>query len=318
MFIRLIQEDIFMKTLNTIKKVSPLNNCTEVPTGIYIIKKLLAFFMIYAVSAVVGEVIIIGGLSLAGYDPLNGVMPTGKFGMLLPYYGNAIFILATILYCKLIEKRTVKELGFNKKGIPQYFVGAIIAIVLLTAVIAVCCVTGSITYTGFNSNVDVLYIVALLLGLVIQGATEEIMCRGFLMQSLQKKTSVAVAIFVSSTAFALPHLLTLLEADTLYAVVGIVNLYLVSIIFSLLMLCGSNIWVSCGLHTVWNFLLYGVFGLTLSGSQSNSDAVFKFEATSSNIINGGVYGVEASVVTTVILLVVVIVIVVRFCKKESK
>ena len=309
-----------MKTLNTIKKINPLNNSTEVPTGIYIIKKLLAFFMIYAVSAVVGEGIIIAGLSLAGYDPLNGVMPTGKFGMLLPYYGHIIFILTTILYCKFIEKRTIKELGFNKKGIPQYFVGSVIAVVLLTAIIAVCCVTGSITYNGFNSNVDVVYIVALLLSLVIQGANEEIMCRGFLMQSLQKKTSVTVAIFVSSTAFALPHLLTLLEADTLYAIVGIVNLYLVSIIFSLLVLCGSNIWVSCGLHTVWNFLLYGVFGLTLSGSESSSDAVFKFEATSANIINGGVYGVEASVVTTVVLLVAVIIILKRFSKskKESK
>lgn len=307
-----------MKPINTIKKINPLNNSTEVPTGVYIVKKLLAFFMIYVVSAVVGEVIIIAGLSFAGYDPLNGVMPTGKFGMLLPYYGNAIFILVTILYCKLIEKQAVKALGFEKKRILQYFIGALIAVVLLTAVIAVCCVTGSITYNGFNSEVDVLYIVVLLLGLVIQGATEEIMCRGFLMQSLQKKTSVSVAIFVSSTAFALPHLLTLLEADTLYAIVGIVNLYLVSIIFSLLMLCGSNIWISCGLHTVWNFLLYGVFGLTLSGSESTSDAVFKFESTSSSIINGGVYGVEASVVTTVILLVAVIIILVRFSKKESK
>jgi membrane protease YdiL (CAAX protease family) len=307
-----------MKPINTIKKINPLNNSTEVPTGVYIVKKLLAFFMIYAVSAVVGEVIIIAGLSFAGYDPLNGVMPTGKFGMLLPYYGNAIFILVTILYCKFIEKQAVKALGFEKNRILQYFAGALIAVVLLTAVIAVCCVTGSITYNGFNSEVDVLYIVVLLLGLVIQGATEEIMCRGFLMQSLQKKTSVSVAIFVSSTAFALPHLLTLLEADTLYAIVGIVNLYLVSIIFSLLMLCGSNIWISCGLHTVWNFLLYGVFGLTLSGSESTSDAVFKFESTSSSIINGGVYGVEASVVTTVILLVAVIIILVRFSKKESK
>ena len=307
-----------MKPINTIKKINPLNNSTEVPTGVYIVKKLLAFFMIYAVSAVVGEVIIIAGLSFAGYDPLNGVMPTRKFGMLLPYYGNAIFILVTILYCKLIEKQEVKNMRLEKKRILQYFIGALIAVVLLTAVIAVCCVTGSITYNGFNSEVDVLYIVVLLLGLVIQGATEEIMCRGFLMQSLQKKTSVSVAIFVSSTAFALPHLLTLLEADTLYAIVGIVNLYLVSIIFSLLMLCGSNIWISCGLHTVWNFLLYGVFGLTLSGSESTSDAVFKFESTSSSIINGGVYVVEASVVTTVILLVAVIIILVRFSKKESK
>ena len=135
----------------------------------------------------------------------------------------------------------------------------------------------------------------------MQGAAEEILCRGFLMTSLMKKVSVPMAIFVSSTAFVVPHLGTLMMADLPYAVIGVINLYLISAIFSILMLGKNSIWISCGLHSAWNFLLSGVFGLTLSGNEANGDVLLHFEVPQSSLINGGVYGIEASLVTTVVL-----------------
>lgn len=109
----------------------------------------------------------------------------------------------------------------------------------------------------------------MLLGFIIQSAAEETMSRGFLLQTLLKKTSVPVAILVSSTMFSLPHFLSLFETETKYAVIGVINLYLISIIFSLLMILRSNIWIACGLHGIWNFVLYGIMGLSLSGSETN-------------------------------------------------
>lgn len=304
-----------MKTKNFIRNINPFNNAQEMPTALYIIKKMLAFFLIYGLSAILGEAIIIGVLSAMGYDPLNGVMPTGHLGELLQYYGFVVFFIVTALYCKLIEKRKLNTLGFNKKGLDYLFGGAV-AILLLAVIIGLCCVSGVLSFSGIAAGIDIGYLIALFFAFLIQSLAEETICRGFLLPSLSKKTSLPIAIFVSSTAFALPHLSSLLSADTKFAVVGIINLYLVSVIFSLLFVLRSNIFIVSGLHCVWNFVLNGVMGLSVSGSDSNASGVLNFEVYSGNILNGGVYGLEASIITTVVLGIFAIVLA-RICHKRG-
>lgn len=272
----------------------------ERSTIVYVSKKVLAFLILYGVSAIIGEVIIIGGLSIAGYNPLHGVMPTGQIGDLIPYYGFSIFLLSAIIYCRFIEKRSINSMGFNKR-IGDFFVGAGIAIVLLIIILGLCCVCGGISYVGISENVDYIYLFALLCGLLIQGTAEEALCRGFLMHSLIHKISHKSAILISATAFVLPHFTSLMEVEISFVIIGTVNLYLISITFSLLMLYRVNIWISCGLHCIWNFLLYGVFGLTLSGGVANTEGILCFKANVSSVLNGDEYGIEASIVTTIVL-----------------
>ncbi len=297
------------------KNISPFNNREDMPKALYIIKKMLAFFLVYALFVGIGEALIIGILSAMGYDPLHGVLPEGNIAVLLKYYGFAVFFVVTLLYCKLFEKRKLKSLGFNKRVL-DYFVGAVLAVVLLAVIMFVCCVTGVMSFGGFTSGTDVLYLLALFAGFLIQGSAEELVCRGFLLPSLLKKTSLPVAVLVSSTAFALPHLPTVLEADPQFALIGVINLYLVSAVFSLLFILRSNIYIVCGLHSVWNFVLNGAMGLSVSGSNSNENSLLNFNVNAQNILSGGAYGVEASVVTAVLLGIVTIILV-KLCHKRG-
>ena len=283
-----------------IYNLNPFNNETNMSSAEYSIKKLLAFILIYCFSAVLGEGIIIGILYGMGYDPLYGIMPTGEMSDLLFYYGFLVFFLVTILYCRFVEKKNIKEIGFLGNPI-EYFFGAIVATFLLVAILGIGCLCGSISFCGFNTDVNIKSILLWVFAFVIQGATEEIMCRGFLFNSLKSKISIPLAIIISSTAFMVPHLFSLMEADFAYAVVGIINLYLVSIIFSILVLRKSNIWIACGLHSAWNFILYVIMGLSLSGSERDSNGVVLFIVKDLNIFNGAHYGIEASVITTVVL-----------------
>lgn len=303
-----------MKTKNFIRNINPFNNAQEMPTALYIVKKILAFFLIYGVSAILGEAVIIGILTAMGYDPLNGVMPTGLFAELLKNYGMALFIAIALIYCKFIEKRKLKSIGFNKK-VYDYIIGGAIALILLAVIAFACCVTGVMSFNGITSGANALYLIALFAGFLIQGSAEEVICRGFLLPSLSKKTSLPLAIFVSSTAFALPHLPSILEADAGFAVIGILNLYLVSVVFSLLFILRSNIYIACGLHSVWNFILYGAMGLSVSGSNSNENALMSFNENAENILSGGAYGLEASIITT-IALAAVMVILAKLCHKR--
>ncbi len=304
-----------MKAKEFFKNISPFNNREDMPKALYIIKKMLAFFLIYVLFVGIGEVIVIGITMAMGYDPLHGVLPSVDVVMLMKYYGFAVFFVVTLLYCKLFEKRNLKSLGFNKK-VCDYFIGAVLAVVLLAVIMFVCCVTGVMSFGGFTSVTDVLYLLALFAGFLIQGSAEELVCRGFLLPSLLKKTSIPVAVLVSSTAFALPHLPTVLEADPQFALVGVINLYLVSAVFSLLFILRSNIYIVCGLHSVWNFVLNGAMGLSVSGSNSNENSLLNFNVNAQNILSGGAYGVEASVVTAVLLGIVTIILV-KLCHKRG-
>lgn len=285
---------------NTIYKLSPFNNETNMSDAEYIIKKLLAFILIYVFSAVLGEGVIIGILYGMRYDPLHGVMPEEQISELLRYYGFVIFLLLTLLYFGFVEKKTIKSIGFSGNPI-DYLAGALLAVILLVIIISIGCIFDSIIFCGFNTDVNVKSLLLWILAFGIQGATEEIMCRGFLLNSLKNRISMPLAIMISSTAFVVPHLSSLLEADFVYAIVGIINLYLISIIFSILVLLRSNIWIACGLHSIWNFMLYVIMGLSLSGSENITKGVILFEVKDTSILNGAEYGIEASVITTIVL-----------------
>ena len=283
-----------------IYNLNPFNNETNMSSAEYIIKKLLAFILIYVFSAVLGEGVIIGILYGMGYDPLHGIMPVGEISELLLYYGFLVFSLVTLLYCKFVEKKNMEFIGFSGNPI-DYLTGAFVAAILLFIILGIGCISGSISFCGFNTNTNIKSILLWVLAFGIQGATEEIMCRGFLLNSLKNRISIPLAILISSTAFVFPHLSSLIEADFAYAVVGIINLYLISIIFSILVLWRSNIWIACGLHSAWNFILYVIMGLSLSGSESVSKGVVLFSVKDASILNGAEYGIEASVITTVVL-----------------
>lgn len=306
-----------MKAKNLFRSISPFNNQKEMPKGIYVAKKFLAFLLIQVLGALIGEAIVIALLTVLGYDPLNGDVPGGDSGLFLKCYGFVVYLIVALVYCKIVEKRNLKSIGFNKK-VYDYIFGAIVAVLLLGAVVGVCCATGVMSFNSFASNADSLYLLVLFGGFLIQSLTEEVITRGFLLPSLSEKVSLSLAIFVSSTAFALPHLSTVLESGAAFAVVGVINLYLVSVIFSLLFVLRSNIYIVSGLHCVWNFVLYGVMGLSVSGSESNENALLSFNVNSQDILSGGIYGLEASVATTAVLTIAVIVLVILCRKKDGK
>ena len=293
-----------MKIKTLWNSITPFNNRQDVPTAFYVIKKVLGFLFIYAAAAFVGEAVIIGALLIMGYDPLNGILPVGHLAELLKYYGFVGFLLVAVFYCKLVEKRSLKSIGFNG-NVYDLFTGCLAAVLLLAIIVGLCCATGALEFVGVASGVNVPYLIALFGAFFVQSMAEEVMSRGFLFKSLSKRASMPVAIIVSAAAFSMGHLASVLEAEGWFTVIGVVNLFLVSAVFALLYHLRANIYIVGGLHCLWNFLLYGVMGLSISGSAGNENALLQFRVPAANILNGGVYGMEAGIITTAVLTITV-------------
>ena len=63
------------------------------------------------------------------------------------------------------------------------------------------------------------------------------------------------------------------------------------------------------------FILYNIFGLNLSGNDEMTAAVFDMRSVGSNILNGGIYGIEASTVTAIVLAATLVIMIVILNRK---
>lgn len=290
------------KVKEFIKNLSPFNNRTEMPKLLYVIKVILFFWVCKFVSELVGEVLVIGVHFACGKNPLQGEMFDANTITLLTYFGYAFIIGVIFLFWRLFQKKSLKDLGFTGNPV-SYLAGAVIGAVLVVISAAVVILTGAIRFNGIFDTIDTKMVAVMFICFVLQSTMEEVLCRGVVQQLLLKKTSVPVAFGVTAALFTVPHLSSMSEGTPAIVFTGIVNTVLISLIFSLLTLRFRSIWVACGLHTVWNYILYSILGLNLSGNDGVVNAVFDMQSVGSGILNGGEYGIEASIVTTVVLMI---------------
>lgn len=283
-----------------LEKVSPFNNSTEMPTSLFIIKKVLAFWVCYIAGLFIAEGLVILLHFALGKNMLVGdVFDVGTI-TLITYYGYIIIVGVALVYWKVIEKKPLAAMGLSKE-IGTYFIGIALSIFLLTLSVVIIVATGNIKYQGIIENTDVLMIILLTGGFMIQGAAEEMLCRGIVLHALKEKTSFMMAMIVSTILFIIPHWPSLFVGEMIYGVIGVINLILISAIFSFLTICFKSIWAACGLHSFWNAILYSVLGMNLSGNEETATAIFNMQSVGDNIWNGSIYGIEASVATTIVL-----------------
>ncbi len=235
-----------------------------------------------------------------GKNMLVGDVFDARSITLITDYGYIIVLGVTLLYWKCVEKKPLADMGLTKHP-GSYFVGALIGAFLVFLSVGVVLLTGKIEWCGTFEQIDAPFLLLLLGGFVVQGAAEELLCRGIVLHALRERVSFGVAMEVGTVLFVLPHLSSLTDEGAIYGVLGMVNLWLISAVFSLLTLRFQSIWAACGLHSFWNAVLYGVFGLSLSGNDETVAGVFRLRVGNANIWNGGNYGMEASAVTTVVL-----------------
>ena len=283
-----------------LKNILPFNNRTEMPKVLFVVKKILAFWLCYIVGLFLAEGVVILLHFALGKNMLVGDVFDAQTITLITYYGYIIMSGVALLYWKLIEKKPLSEMGLTKRY-GNYYIGIIVGVILHAVTVFAIVLTGNIEYHGFFENADILMIILLIGGFIVQGATEEILCRGIVLHTLKEKTPVWIAIAVSTVLFIIPHWSSLFEGGTIYGVIGVANLVLISIIFSLLTIRFKSIWAACGLHSFWNAILYCILGLNLSGKDETVTAIFNMQSVGNNICNGGAYGIEASLITTVVL-----------------
>ena len=88
------------------------------------------------------------------------------------------------------------------------------------------------------------------------------------------------------------------------------------IFINLLVIKRKNIWISCAVHSIWNFGINSFCGLTVTENESVTESILIFETGKPSILNGAEFGIEASVTTTIVCAIIMVIII--FAGKGGK
>lgn len=216
---------------------------------------------------------------------------------------NGFTLLVLALWVIFYERRSFWSLGLRDRRVVARFAAGVLGGIALVAIpIVILAVLGQFTTDATDSHTTtgtaaVWIVVSLIPVWIVQGSTEEIVVRGYLLQwhGLQLKNGW-VAVLLPSIGFAVVHL------D--FHPIVLINIILIALFFSFLSLAQGSIWLAAGIHAGWNMAQSNIFGAPVSGS-TRDVALFTFGADngSSDVLTGGDFGVEGSIVTTVVILI---------------
>lgn len=217
---------------------------------------------------------------------------------------TAFEILVPLIYCRFIEKRKLETMGFIKKDmLRQYAIGFGLGTVMVSLPVVICLITGTATFNGVSPTFGVGMFILFLLGYLVQGMAEEVLCRGYLMVSVGRRYSAAVAVIVSSVIFALLH-----TANPGISVLAMVNLTLFGVFAGMYIIRTGNIWGAAAIHSAWNFFQGQFWGIAVSGSDVKC-TVFEIGLTENGkLINGGAFGLEGGLAVTIVLVVGIVIL----------
>lgn len=156
----------------------------DMSVSLFIIKKILVFWLCYFAGLFLAEGLVILLHFACGKNIFVGEMFPPETITVITYYGYIIVACVALLYWKAVEKKPLSAMGLSKE-IGSYFIGILVSFLLLGTALAVIVMTGSIKYQGMNESVYMPVIILLTGGFMVQGATEEILCRGIVLHALK-------------------------------------------------------------------------------------------------------------------------------------
>lgn len=212
---------------------------------------------------------------------------------------NALLGVAAAIYCTRVEKRSLATMGLVRRhALSSYALGAVLGAVSFAATAGLACAFGGVSVTGMQPFAALWpTLLMMLFAYVLQSAGEELLLRGYLMTSLSQKLRLPACVCLSSILFGMLH-----GGNIGIQPLAFVNIALVGAVLGLYVLLTGDLWGACGYHALWNFIQGNIFGLSVSGMPAQNSLLTVEVRGHSELLTGGVFGLEGSLCATLVLL----------------
>jgi uncharacterized protein len=203
---------------------------------------------------------------------------------------------------------------FLKLKVPLdgFIEGIVAAAVPMGLIVAVLWLIGAIEFGALNNDYPYLIILGVVVQLLVSFG-EELSFRASIFQGLQEVWGLWPAAILSAAGFAVLHLPSMgkIGMGTQYDLVALGTITLAGIALALVYYYGG-LFNAIAFHFTWNFMEYNLFDL---GPLDGAIAVVK---TGPDILTGGAFGPEASVLTLAVTALLVVAIWLYFGRLRKK
>jgi len=200
---------------------------------------------------------------------------------------------ATFLARRIFDKRSIRSLGLvlRFQAIKDVFAGISITFLQLGLIFAIEFAMGWTRFKGFSWQFESFPTVFTNLALwlvifLIVGWQEELLSRGYHLQTIQSGLGMGWAIILSSSIFGVMHIFN--PSANWISTLGII---LAGLFLALPYVLTRQLWLSIGLHIGWNFFEGVVFGFPVSGLEPYH--LLRHTVFGPELWTGGAFGPEA-------------------------
>ncbi|MGE0129106.1 MAG: lysostaphin resistance A-like protein [Blastocatellales bacterium] len=237
--------------------------------------------------------------------------------MVLTYVIMIAWVVAVSWLClKFLERMKLSALGFalHSGWFSDVLKGCAMAALMITSVVMIQIIGGG-TRLSFNPawrggqgtdgapvRVVVAELVAALALLILAGAFEEIVYRGYAFQTLLRGASAVVPILLFSVFFGVAH-----WGNPNRTLFSTANTVLAGIWLSIAYLRTRSLWFPTALHFTWNWTMGAFFGIPVSGLRIPEYPILVSTSGEPVWLTGGSYGSEGGVAATLVLSIAIVV-----------
>ncbi len=220
-----------------------------------------------------------------------------------------VSVLAGWLCGKFLENLPFRALGvwFTKNWLKDLILGVVFGASAVSFAVLIAVIFGGLSFT-FNEKAGQSAIL-LTLGVsfaifAIAAAAEEVIFRGYMLQTFARANLAWFAIILTSFFFGAVHL-----GNPDASWISTVNTVIAGILFSIAYLKTRTLWFPFGLHFMWNWMQGSFFGIEVSGTTDISTAPFLTEIDLGPVwLTGGNYGIEGGIACTISLIIFILLI----------
>lgn len=275
------------------------------PSVLLVTARLLAYLVIVFIGfVVVMSIMVAVSYSMEFHGPGVNIGP----GISIPLWevalseilAAAMAVLVTLGFVAYVDRRPVRTLGlsFDRAWLRDLFLGVVIRFgmigLMFTILKAASWTTVKGVYSPFSSASAIIMLLESILFMIGVAVAEEVIMRGYVLQSLRIVSSPVAALVVSSVLFGLVH--TMNPGSSIRGIIG------TAAAGSLLgygYLATGRLWLPIGIHFAWNFAEGTIFGFAVSGADLPS--IIRQSVSGPTIWTGGRFGPEAGILTPIVL-----------------
>lgn len=212
------------------------------------------------------------------------------------------------LFMKYLDKERFMKVGFETKNrLNEFLVGIGIGAFIMTAGYLLLLFLGEINFERVIFDFKEI-IISIFLFMIV-AVMEELLFRGYILKNLMISFNKYVALIVSSILFALMH-----GFNPNIDLFGMTNIFFAGILLGISYIHTKNLWFPIALHLSWN-LFQTILGFNVSGQKTYS--LIEFGITENNLLNGGKFGFEGSILSLISMLITIVCIEIYYRRQKA-